>query len=72
RQVLVSVSKQTSPSNVGEKGVILGNDSDWHYYYSGKPGSAKAGLGWVKSYIYDYFSVGVYVESGSAPVMVKT
>jgi len=72
RQVLVSVSKQTSPSNVGEKGFILGNDSDWHYYYSGKPGSAKAGLGWVKSYIYDYFSVGVYVESGSAPVMVKT
>ena len=72
RQVLVSVSKQTGPSNVGEKGLILGNDSDWHYYYSGKPGSAKAGLGWVKSYIYDYFSVGVYVESGSAPAMVKT
>jgi hypothetical protein len=72
RQVLISVSKQTDKSNVGEKGFILGNDSDWNYYYSGKPGSAKAGLGWVKSYIYDYFSVGVYVESGSAPVMVRT
>jgi hypothetical protein len=72
RQVLISVSKQTDKSNVGEKGFILGNDSDWNYYYSGKPGSAKMGLGWVKSYIYDYFSVGVYVESGTAPVMVRT
>ena len=72
RQVLVSISKQTGPSNVGEKGLILGDDSNWHYYYSGKPGSAKAGLGWVKSYIYDYFSVGIYVESGANPVMVKT
>ena len=72
RQVLISVSKQTDKSNVGEKGFILGNDSDWNYYYSGKPGSAKTGLGWVKSYIYDYFSVNVYVESSSAPAMVRT
>lgn len=72
RQVLISVSKQTDKSNVGERGFILGNDSDWNYYYSGKPGSAKAGLGWVKSYIYDYFSVNVYVETGSSPVMVRT
>ena len=72
RQVLVSVSKQIDKSNVGEKGLILGDDSDWNYYYSGEPGSAKAGLGWVKSYIYDYFSVNVYVESGAAPAMVRT
>ncbi|MBN1545382.1 MAG: hypothetical protein JW902_01840 [Syntrophaceae bacterium] len=72
QQVLVSVSKQTRESNVGEKGFIIGSDSDWNYYYSGKPGSAKAGLGWVKSYIYDYFSVGVYVASSSDPVMVRT
>lgn len=71
-QVLISISKQTDKSNVGEKGFILGKDSDWNYYYSGEPGSAKAGLGWVKSYIYDYFSVGVYVESGSAPVKLRT
>lgn len=67
RQVLVSVSKQISKSNVGKKGVILGNDSDWNYYYSGEPGSPRTGLGWVKTYIYDYFSVGVYVESSTAP-----
>ncbi|MDQ5985465.1 MAG: hypothetical protein CSYNP_01175 [Syntrophus sp. SKADARSKE-3] len=72
RQVLVSISKQTGPSNVGKKGVILGNDNDWNYYYSSEPGSAKAGLGWVKSYIYDYFSVGVYAETGSTPTMVRT
>ncbi len=72
RQALVSVSKQIDKSNVGEKGLILGPDSDWNYYYSGEPGSVKAGLGWIKSYIYDYFSVNVYVETGTAPAMVRT
>jgi hypothetical protein len=71
RQVLISISKQVAISDVGKKGIILGNDDDWNYYYSGEPGSAKAGLGWVKSYIYDYFSVGVHVDSGSSPSMVR-
>jgi hypothetical protein len=65
RQVFISISKQIDISDIGKKGVILGNDDDWNYYYSGIPGSTKAGLGWVKSYIYDFFAVGVYVESGS-------
>ena len=72
RQTLIVVSKQINISDVGKKGVILGNDDDWNYYYSGEPGSAKAGLGWVKSYIYDYFSVSVYVETGSSSSMVRT
>ena len=72
RQVLISISKQIAISDVGKKGFILGNDDDWNYYYSGETGSAKTGLGWVKSYIYDYFSVGVYVESGSSPSMVRS
>jgi hypothetical protein len=72
RPVLISISKQIDRSNVGEKGFILGNDSDWNYYYTGEPGSAKSGLGWVKSYIYDYFSVTVYLESGTAPAKVRT
>ena len=71
RQVLISISKQIDKSSVGKKGVILGNDDDWNYYYSDEPGSTKMGLGWVKSYIYDFFSVGVYVESGSSPSMVR-
>ena len=65
RQVFISISKQIDISDIGKKGVILGNDDDWNYYYSGIPGSTKAGLSWVKSYIYDSFAVGVYVESGS-------
>jgi len=72
RQVLISISKQVDISDVGKKGIILGNDDDWNYYYSAEPGSTKAGLGWVKSYIYDYFSVGVHVQSGSSQSMVRS
>ena len=72
RQVLISVSKQVDESNVGKKGVILGNDSDWTYFYSNEPGTMKTGLGWAKSYIYDYFSVVVYVEPDNSPAMVRT
>ncbi|ABC77504.1 hypothetical protein [Syntrophus aciditrophicus] len=72
RQVIISISKQTDISDVGKKGVILGHDDDWNYYYSAETGSTKAGLGWVKSYIYDYFSVGVHIQSGSSPSMVRS
>jgi hypothetical protein len=72
RPVLISISKQIDISDVGKKGFILGNDDDWNYYYSGETGSAKTGLGWVKSYIYKYFSVGIYVESGSTPATVRS
>jgi len=72
RQVMLSISKQIGTSDVGKKGYILGSDNDWQYYYTGETGSTMTGLGWAKSYIYDYFSVSVYVESGSASTMVKT
>jgi hypothetical protein len=72
RQVMISISKQISKSNVGKKGIILGNDKSWNYYYSGELGSARTGLGWVKTYIYDFFSVGVYVEPGNASAMVRS
>jgi hypothetical protein len=72
RQVLFSVSKQAGKSNVGKKGYILGSDTDWSYYYTAETGSTMTGLGWAKSYIYDYFSVSVYVESGGTPTMVRT
>jgi len=71
RQVLFSISKQIDKSNVGKKGFILGDDTEWAYYYSGEPGTPKTGLGWVKSYIYDYFSVGVYAESDTTPGVVR-
>jgi len=72
QQVLISVSKQIDASNVGKKGVILGNDNDWTYFYSNEPGTMETGFGWAKTYIYDYFSVVVYAESGSSPAMVRT
>jgi len=72
RQTLITVSKQINISDIGKKGVILGNDDDWNYYYSGEPGSARALLGWVKSYIYDYFAVAVYVETGPSSSMFRT
>jgi len=65
RRVLISISKQVNQSEVGKKGAILGNDDDWNYYYSGDTGSFKTGMGWIKSYVYDFFSVGVYVETGA-------
>jgi len=70
--LLINFSNQFAISDVGKKGVVLGNDDDWNYYYSSETGSAKTGLGWIKSYIYDYFSVGVYVESGSSPSGVRS
>ncbi len=72
RHVLISISQQTGVSDVGRKGFILGKDDDWNYHYTNDIGSAKAGLGWVKSYIYDFFAVGVYVDSGSSPSTVRS
>ncbi len=71
-QTVLSISKQINTSNVGKKGFILGNDSDWNYYYTEEPGSTITGLGWAKSYIYDYFSVTVFVEPSSGSIGVKT
>ncbi|PKN52727.1 MAG: hypothetical protein CVU55_05740 [Deltaproteobacteria bacterium HGW-Deltaproteobacteria-13] len=72
KQALISVAKQLEISDVGKKGFVLGKDDDWNYYYSGELGSAQQGLGWVKSYIYDLFSVGVYVESGAKSSSVRS
>ncbi len=72
KKVLVTISKQIERSNVGKKGAIIGSDDDWTYYYSDEPGSLKKGLGWVKSYIYDFFSVGVYVETGASSSAMRS
>ena len=72
RHVLISISQQAGVSDVGRKGFILGKDDDWNYHYTNDIGSAKAGLGWVKSYIYDFFAVGVYIDAGSSPSTVRS
>ncbi|WP_459925187.1 hypothetical protein [Desulfatiferula olefinivorans] len=67
RRVLLSILKQKDVSDVGRKGYILGREQELDFFYSGEKGLTARGLGWVKSYVYDSFSVSVYMESpGSA------
>lgn len=63
RQVLISLARQRGRSQVGEKGVVVGEDRDWTYFYSGIKGLTPRGLGWVDSHIDDSFSITLYVES---------
>ena len=61
-RVLLSVSRQRDVSEVGCKGGVVGDDSNWNYLFSGERGLTKTGLGWVKSYMYGARSVTVYVQ----------
>jgi len=69
--IMISLSKQTGVSDVGKKGVVLGADTDWTYLYSDKKGLNKPGLGWVRSYMYDSFSIIVYYEIQGEEKQVK-
>lgn len=67
QKYVISVSKQVEQSSVGRKGVVVGDDADWNYYYSGEEGLTKSGLGWVSSYIFDSFSVTVLTADQTDP-----
>lgn len=71
RRVVVSLSNQIGQSDVGRKGVIVGDDKDWNYLYTEEQGVNKAGLGWVKSRIYQFLSVCIYIEDTARPGVVK-
>ncbi|MFP4168772.1 MAG: hypothetical protein ACLFSY_08020 [Desulfonatronovibrionaceae bacterium] len=60
--VFISVSRQDEKSKVGHKGAILGEDTDWRYFYSPEKGITKSGLGWADSYMYSGFTVTVYTQ----------
>jgi hypothetical protein len=68
--VILSLSKQRGKSDVGKKGLVLGSDDNWDYFYTGQDGLTAPGLGWVQSYMYDSYSVIVLFEShpGQAPM----
>ena len=68
RPVLVSISKQKNVSDVGKKGVVLGKDDNWDYFYSGQNGLNKPGLGWVNSYMYDSYTISIFIERGGSLV----
>jgi hypothetical protein len=70
RKVIISISKQKGKSDVGKKGYVLGTDDNWDYFYSGKPGLTKPGLGWVRSHMYDSSGINIYYEiDPSAPLL---
>lgn len=71
KDFFLSVTSQKKPSTVGQKGVIIGPDTDWNYFYSGQKGLTKAGLGWVSSYMYDAFSVSILFEPGISKAQTR-
>ncbi|MCJ8500442.1 hypothetical protein [Desulfatitalea alkaliphila] len=71
RRAVISLSNQIGHSDVGRKGVIVGDDKDWNYLYTEAQGVNKAGLGWVKSRIYQFLSVCIYIEDQASPGIVK-
>jgi hypothetical protein len=70
RAALISISKQKNVSDVGKKGVVLGKDDNWDYFYSGQNGLNKPGLGWVNSYMYDSYTISVFIEQGGSGPLV--
>ena len=69
--MMISISSQNGDSEVGRKGFIIGEDENWNYLYTEEPGLDKTGLGWVKSRIYDFYSICTYVEDLDHPGKVK-
>jgi hypothetical protein len=72
QEVMISLSRQRSPSEVGHKGQVLGEDDDWNYFYSGLKGLSMPGLGWVKSHMFDAFAVMVYIQQESPNSGIRT
>lgn len=70
-KVLISISCQRNKSDVGKKGLVLGNDDNWDYLYTGEKGCTLPGLGWVKSYMYDSASITVYYEEGGPKPKIR-
>jgi hypothetical protein len=71
RSVLISLSRQNDISDVGKKGIVIGPDENWDYIYTGIPGVNKSGFGWVKSYMYDSYSVSFYCEKAADSSQVR-
>ena len=62
RNALITVLKQKDVSEVGKRGLIIGDETEMDYFYTGEQGLSMKGLGWVKSYLYDSLSVSVFIE----------
>lgn len=64
--VLISVSSQNDSSEIGKKGCIVGDDTNWNYLYSNETGLNMTGLGWADSYMYYAHSILIYVFDSSS------
>ena len=62
KKTWVGITMQAGESTFGKKGVVIGADSDWTYYFSEKAGLTVGGLGWVKSKVYDSAGIAIYQE----------
>ena len=60
--ILISATLQNNISEIGRKGCVVGDDSNWDYLYLEKTGLTKAGLGWVDTFMYKASAVAVYVS----------
>ncbi len=69
--VFLSLTRQNGRSTVGRKGGVIGADDKWNYFYSGKEGLSRTGLGWVDSYIYSSLTLSVYYEIDGRKPFVK-
>lgn len=67
--ILLSATLQDQASEVGRKGCIIGDDGNWDYLFSDKAGLNKTGLGWVDSYMYEAYSVAVYIPDPAADTL---
>ncbi len=68
KPVLISIARQKDISDVGKKGLVLGKDDNWDYFYSGQKGLNKPGLGWVSSYMYGSSTISVYIQQNDSLV----
>ncbi|MBC2693706.1 MAG: hypothetical protein HF982_00165 [Desulfobacteraceae bacterium] len=71
KNLLISISKQKDKSDVGRKGIVLGSDDNWDYFYSGRRGLSMPGLGWVSSYMYNSIGISFLYEVDSKKHVVK-
>ena len=67
--ILLSATLQDQASEVGRKGCIIGDDGNWDYLFSDKAGLNKTGLGWVDSYMYEAYSVAIYIPDPAADTL---
>jgi hypothetical protein len=71
QRVLLSMSRQRGKSDVGKKGLVLGDDDDWNYLYTGEKGCMRPGLGWANTYMYNSESIAVYYEETKPTAHVR-